>query len=131
MALNFLASPRMIGQFLDDPAAFVRNGGADGAADKVAPENPVWVTFAEAVAPIMAPTAEAAADHVGSLPRPPRKVLDIAAGHGLYGIAIAKAAPDAEIVAVDWDAVLTTPKGDAYTAKEYAAMRARRGSARR
>jgi predicted RNA methylase len=32
-------------------------------------------------------------------------VLDIAAGHGLY--AIAKAAPDAEIVAVDWDAVLT------------------------
>jgi ubiquinone/menaquinone biosynthesis C-methylase UbiE len=34
-------------------------------------------------------------------------VLDVAAGHGLYGIAIAKVAPDAEIVAVDWGAVLT------------------------
>jgi O-methyltransferase domain len=36
----------------------------------------------------------------------PRKVLDIAAGHGLYGIAVAKVAPNAEIVAVDWRAVL-------------------------
>lgn len=104
--LDFLASPRMMGQFLDDPASFVRNGGANGDADNVSPENPVWVTFAEAVAPIMAPTAEAVAARVGSLPDPPRKVLDIAAGHGLYGIAIAKAAPNAEIVAVDWQAVL-------------------------
>lgn len=105
-ALDFLASPRMIGQFLDDPASFVRNGGADGEANNVAPDNPVWVTFAEAVVPIMAPTAEAVAARVGSWRQPPRKVLDIAAGHGMYGIAIAKAAPNAEIVAVDWQAVL-------------------------
>ena len=105
-SLDFLAAPRMIGQFLDDPASFVRNGGADGEADNVAPDNPVWVTFAEAIAPIAASTAEAVAGHVGSMERPPRKVLDIAAGHGLYGIAIAKVAPDAEIVAVDWQAVL-------------------------
>lgn len=105
--LDFLASKRSIGQFLDDPAAFVRNGGADATADNVSPENPVWVAFAEAIAPIMAPVAASVAGNVGSLPRAPRKVLDIAAGHGLYGIAIAKAAPDAEIVAVDWAPVLT------------------------
>ncbi len=34
------------------------------------------------------------------------KVLDIAAGHGLYGIAVAAHNPAAEIVAVDWKNVL-------------------------
>src|SRR5439155_2716429 len=35
------------------------------------------------------------------------KVLDIAAGHGLFGIMVAKAFPNAEIYAVDWANVLT------------------------
>jgi len=34
------------------------------------------------------------------------KVLDIAAGHGLFGISIAQRNPQAEIVAVDWPRVL-------------------------
>jgi ubiquinone/menaquinone biosynthesis C-methylase UbiE len=34
------------------------------------------------------------------------KVLDIAAGHGLFGITIAQHNPQAEIVAVDWPSVL-------------------------
>jgi 2-polyprenyl-3-methyl-5-hydroxy-6-metoxy-1,4-benzoquinol methylase len=34
------------------------------------------------------------------------KVLDIAAGHGLYGIAVARHNPQATIVAVDWHKVL-------------------------
>ena len=113
ITLDFLASPRMIGQFLDDPAAFVRNGGAVGEADNMAPENPAWVTFAQSLAPLSAPIAEAVASHISSLPRPPGKVLDIAAGHGLYGIAIAKVAPDAEIVAVDWRAVLAVAASNA------------------
>ena len=33
-------------------------------------------------------------------------MLDIAAGHGLYGIAIGKRNPEAEVVAVDWPNVL-------------------------
>jgi ubiquinone/menaquinone biosynthesis C-methylase UbiE len=103
--LDFIASPQMAGQFLDDPASFVRNGGATDLAN-VAPDNPVWVTFAETLTPMAAPSAEALAARVAARPQPPRKVLDIAAGHGLYGIAIAKVAPNAEIVAVDWQAVL-------------------------
>jgi hypothetical protein len=103
--LDFIASPEMIGRFLDAPASFVRNGGAVGLAN-VAPDNPVWVTFAETFTPLAVPIAEALAVHVASWPQPPRKVLDIAAGHGMYGIAVAKVAPKAEIVAVDWEAVL-------------------------
>jgi ubiquinone/menaquinone biosynthesis C-methylase UbiE len=36
-----------------------------------------------------------------------KKVLDIAAGHGLFGIEIAKRCPAAEIVALDWPNVLS------------------------
>lgn len=103
--LDFIASPQMIGRFLDDPASFVRNGGAVGLAN-VAPDNPVWVTFAKALTPMAAPCAEALAARVAASPETPHKVLDIAAGHGLHSIAIAKVAPNAEIVAVDWEAVL-------------------------
>jgi len=41
------------------------------------------------------------------------KVLDIAAGHGLFGIAIARQNPNATIVAADWVNVLEVAKGDA------------------
>ena len=34
------------------------------------------------------------------------KVLDLAAGHGTFGIAIAQHNPNAEIFALDWDSVL-------------------------
>jgi methylase of polypeptide subunit release factors len=43
----------------------------------------------------------------------PAKVLDIAAGHGLFGIAIAKHKPGAHIVAVDWAQVLEVAKENA------------------
>ncbi len=55
--------------------------------------------------PMMMPAAHVIADLVagtGDL-----KVLDIAAGHGLFGITIAQRNPHAEIVAVDWPSVLT------------------------
>jgi methylase of polypeptide subunit release factors len=36
----------------------------------------------------------------------PAKALDIAAGHGLFGIALAQRVPHLEVVALDWGAVL-------------------------
>jgi 2-polyprenyl-3-methyl-5-hydroxy-6-metoxy-1,4-benzoquinol methylase len=45
-----------------------------------------------------------------------RRVLDIAAGHGLFGIAVAERDPEAEVVAVDWPRVLAV-------ASEHAASR--------
>jgi ubiquinone/menaquinone biosynthesis C-methylase UbiE len=43
----------------------------------------------------------------------PRRVLDIAAGHGLFGLAVARRAPAARIVAVDWANVLEVTRENA------------------
>ena len=40
-------------------------------------------------------------------------MLDIAAGHGLFGIAVANAVPEAEVTAVDWPAVLDVARANA------------------
>jgi 2-polyprenyl-3-methyl-5-hydroxy-6-metoxy-1,4-benzoquinol methylase len=44
------------------------------------------------------------------------KVLDISAGHGLYGIAFAKRNPNANVVGVDWANVLEVAKENAQKA---------------
>ena len=72
----------------------------------VEPENPIWVQFAETMAPMMAPMAGPLGavvleGHVG-----PMRVLDIAAGHGLFGIEIAKQNPEARVTGLDWAPVL-------------------------
>ena len=46
----------------------------------------------------------------------PMKVLDIAAGHGAFGIAIAQRNPNAQIVAVDWPNVLQVARENAAAA---------------
>jgi SAM-dependent methyltransferase len=103
--VDFLAAPEMMRLYLDDPAAFVRNGGSVGLAN-IAPDHPLWVTFARAMAPFMAPVAQGIAAEVARWPSPPRKILDVAAGHGVFGISVGKAVPGASIVALDWRPVL-------------------------
>src|SRR5664279_2114936 len=56
----------------------------------VEPENPVWVEFAQSMAPMMAPLAGPLGAIVLHGRSGPMRVLDIAAGHGLFGIEIAK-----------------------------------------
>jgi 2-polyprenyl-3-methyl-5-hydroxy-6-metoxy-1,4-benzoquinol methylase len=83
----------------------VRKGGTvlpdEGS---VSYDNPVWVDFARGMAPLTRPSAEATAQLVAGTG--PLKVLDIAAGHGMYGITIAQRNPSAEIYALDWKNVL-------------------------
>jgi SAM-dependent methyltransferase len=82
----------------------------------VEPENPVWVQFAQSMAPMMAPmTAPLGCIVLEGLGGPVR-VLDIAAGHGLFGIEIAKQNPKAQIVALDWAPVLEVAKTNAQKA---------------
>jgi 2-polyprenyl-3-methyl-5-hydroxy-6-metoxy-1,4-benzoquinol methylase len=88
-----------------DIAAVVRKGGAIDGAGNMLPDNPVWVEFARSMQPMVAMSAESLAKVVAE-PGRPIKVLDIAAGHGLFGIAIARHNPQAQIVAVDWKNVL-------------------------
>lgn len=97
----------MIDLLFRDPASYVQNGGSTGLAN-VAPDHPVWVRFAKSMVPLAAPTAKLVAAHVVTFSDPPYTVLDIAAGHGLFGIEVAKALPDALITAVDWAPVSRT-----------------------
>jgi ubiquinone/menaquinone biosynthesis C-methylase UbiE len=103
--VDFHAARDMVSLFLDDPVSYVRNGGSVGLGS-VAPDHSVWTKFAEAMTPVMRPVAEAIARQVAAWPTPPTKVLDIAAGHGIFGISVAKALPQAEVVALDWPGVL-------------------------
>jgi SAM-dependent methyltransferase len=127
-AIEFLAAPEMVGLFLDDPLAYVRNGGAVGLAN-IAPDNPVWVKFARGMGSFIASSAGSLAVEVAGWPKPPTKVLDIAAGHGRFGIEIAKAVPSAEIVAVDWKAVLELAQQNAKESGVAARYRVVPGSA--
>ena len=103
--LEFLSSREVVHHF-DDLASTIRRGSVPKAESTVADENPVWKTFAHAMAPMMMPASQAIADILGVAAAGPMKVLDIAAGHGLFGIAVAQRNPQAEVVAVDWAGVL-------------------------
>ncbi len=115
-----------IARFLGNPilqetdqhlADIVRNGRTSlPGQGSVEPDNPIWVDFAHSMAPMMAPVAgPLSAIALGGLTGPVR-VLDIAAGHGLFGIAAAKQNSEAQIVAVDWAAVLEVAKANAQKA---------------
>ena len=111
-AIEFLAAPEILRQILGDPASYVRNGGSIGLAN-MSPDNPVWVKFARGMGSFTGGSAIGLAAEMANLPMQPRKILDIAAGHGRFGIEMAKAFPSAEIVAVDWGSVLELAKQNA------------------
>lgn len=97
-----------------DVAAAVRHGGTVTPGEgTLAPEHPVWVEFARAMAPMMQIPARLMAEELGGDPGSAIKVLDIAAGHGAFGIALAQRNPKAEIVAVDWPNVLEVAEENA------------------
>lgn len=100
---DFLHSPVTTGPF-DHLTDTIRRGSPP--LNMVADENPAWVQFAHAMLPMMMPPALAIADLLGVGAAGPMRVLDIAAGHGIFGIVIAQRNPQAEIVAVDWAPVL-------------------------
>ena len=125
---RFLAAPEIIGLTLSDPAAFVRNGGAIGLANR-APNDPVWVDFARHMAPFARPIAQAMAAHFADLKPAPGRVLDVAAGHGLFGIAFARQFPAAEVTALDWDSVLAVARENAAAAGLGARFKTLQGSA--
>jgi 2-polyprenyl-3-methyl-5-hydroxy-6-metoxy-1,4-benzoquinol methylase len=72
----------------------------------VDPNNPAWVEFAHSMAPMMAPLAAPLGGAVLQWRSGPMRVLDIAAGHGLFGIEIVKQNPQARVVGLDWAPVL-------------------------
>jgi SAM-dependent methyltransferase len=115
-AAQFLLSPQVV-EYFNHLAAAVRKGGtADQNAGTTSPENPVWVEFARGMAPLMRLPAEMIARNLGADQAGPWKVLDIAAGHGLFGVTLATHNQNAQIVAVDWPMVLEVARENARAA---------------
>ena len=127
---GFLGHPLMTSKF-DKLAESVRKGGTVHEKGTLAPEDPIWVEFARAMAPIQVMPAQKVAQlAVGSAdPGRKLKVLDIAAGHGMFGIHVAKAHPAAEVVAVDWAPVLQVARENAARAGLDGRFQLRPGSA--
>ena len=115
-ASRFLTSTTLISNF-SDVAEVVRTGAPlEGSAGTMSPEHPVWVDFAQGMAPIAAPAAGFVAELLEASQGPPWKILDIAAGHGLFGITLAVQNSMARVVALDWPKVLEVAERNAQKA---------------
>jgi 2-polyprenyl-3-methyl-5-hydroxy-6-metoxy-1,4-benzoquinol methylase len=90
----------------------VRAGGTTETQGSTVEENPEWVIFARAMMPLMRMPAELMTAELRKGGEA-HKVLDVAAGHGMYGISAAKGNPAAQVYAADWKNVLEVAKANA------------------
>ena len=105
-AANFLALPEIMNLYRD-LSAIVRAGTSlMGEQSTTAPDSSKWVEFARSMSGLQRITAAALAETLEASAAEKWKVLDVAAGHGMYGVTIAKQNPNAEIFALDWPEVL-------------------------
>jgi ubiquinone/menaquinone biosynthesis C-methylase UbiE len=112
-AAVFLNAEPLMAAF-DDLETAVRRGTTnlpgDGSVDA---DNPMWVNFARGMAPMMQPASMAIAKMLPAKKDAPLKVLDVAAGHGLFGIAVAQEYPKATVTGLDWKNVLAVASENA------------------
>jgi SAM-dependent methyltransferase len=111
--LKFLTSQDVVRNF-DSLTDTIRRGSVSPERSTVAGvEQDLWVNFAKAMVPMMMPAALGIADALQIKSSGPVRVLDIAAGHGMFGIVLAQQNPRAEVVAVDWPGVLAVASENA------------------
>jgi len=113
---DFLASERSKTQFNALTETVRKGGTAVAQGDNTRPNDELWVNFARTMAPLTTVSAGFIADLADAKEGKPCKVLDIAAGHGMFGITIAKQNPKALITAADWAPVLAIAKENAAAA---------------
>lgn len=111
--ITFFTSPTIVESFARLTDAVRRGGTALDGDGTTEAEHPVWVEFARAMAPGARFMAELMASIVGPVHG---TVLDIAAGHGLFGITVARNNPDVRVVALDWANVLAVAQENAEAA---------------
>ncbi len=106
-AMGFLNGPST--KFFGRLTQAVRNGGCESAG-LVETEYDGWIAFAEAMGALMFPAAQAIAALVSPVSG---RVLDVAAGHGLFGIVLAQKNLNVRVVALDWPKVLEVARRNA------------------
>lgn len=112
-AVDFILSPQQKRGFEDLTNAVKRGGSSITGDASMDPESEMWVKFARSMAPLMFPTAQAVAERIGLEADRKLKILDIAAGHGIYGIMAAQKYPNAVVYGADWGNVLEVAKENA------------------
>jgi SAM-dependent methyltransferase len=103
---GFLSLPGTVTAFMDLAQAIRTGRPALPGDGSISSENPIWVEFARSMAPAVLPAAEEIARVLNAAAGKKWKVLDIAAGHGTFGIVLARRNAHAEIYAQDWAPVL-------------------------
>ena len=89
----------------------VRTGKPVQAANTQEEGAEFFASFVEALFPMGYPGARVLGEHLGvARSSGPIRVLDLAAGSGVWGIALAQQSPNVQISAVDWPVVLETTK---------------------
>ena len=80
------------------------------------PEHPAWLDFARGMVPVIRSQSQQLCARVAQRGINPRSVLDIACGHGLYGIAAAQRWPTAQLTLQDWEPILEVARENAAVA---------------
>ncbi|MCA1815350.1 MAG: methyltransferase domain-containing protein [Acidobacteria bacterium] len=111
---NFLARGSLVEAYQTFTDSVRKGGTTMPEQGSMTPEHPMWEEFARSMVAMMRPPAEAIAEIAGA--GGALKVLDIAAGHGIFGITIAQKNAQAEIYPVDWKNVLAIAEENAQRA---------------
>jgi SAM-dependent methyltransferase len=112
-AAQFLLSDHLTEAFADVAGAVRKGGTVLGPGGSMAPEHPMWLSFARGMSWLMTPGAQALAQIVELDSGRDTKVLDISASHGIWGLSFAQRNPRAHIVALDWAPVLKVARENA------------------
>jgi 2-polyprenyl-3-methyl-5-hydroxy-6-metoxy-1,4-benzoquinol methylase len=123
--IRFLLSEPILHAYAWFPDAVRKGGTAASAEGALAAEHPMWVEFARAMAPLMFTAVQT----VVEVAMPAGDVLDVAAGHGRYGIALLESGAARTVVALDWPNVLEVARANAAEAGVLDQWRALPGNA--
>lgn len=115
-AMEFLLSDPLTQAFKHLTKAVCNGGTTEPQQGSITPEHPMWLTFAHAMGGLMFPAAEGLAGLMPLDSQRPTKILDVAASHGVWGIAFARKNPRTHLVALDWAPVLKYTRENARAA---------------
>ena len=115
-AIGFVASPPIMDAFARLTDAVRRGGTAVPDDGTLSADNPVWVDFARSMAPLAGMTALMLGALLDVEHAPIGSVLDVAAGHGMFGIVFARLNPRVRVTALDWGNVLAVAEEHARAA---------------
>jgi ubiquinone/menaquinone biosynthesis C-methylase UbiE len=89
----------------------VRNGRPPVAVNQETEGTEFFSQLVETIVPMSYPGAQKLADHLKvANAKEPVRVIDLAAGSGIWGIAVAQKSPQVRVTAVDWAGMIPTTK---------------------